>query len=284
MRKSNLCAAGMFTCLCLITMHAFSQATFNIWPGIAPGSESWKQKEQTIKNTPVGTVILNVVTPTLTVYLPEKDKATGTCMIIAPGGGCIALAMKATDELATRLSQKGIAAFVLKYRLQEKKGEGMPKDLNEDTACQYGIADAVQSIKFVRQHALEWGISPAKLGFLGFSAGGQIACEAMLQNDTSSRPDFVALIYGAPFASMPLISANLPPVFMTWAQDDSIAGYAMERFYKALVSAGYHPEAHIFNAGGHGFAINKQGTSSDHWIDELDYWMQAEGFEEKERK
>ncbi len=284
MRKNSLCTAALFTGLCFITMHAFSQATFNIWPAVAPGSENWTQKEQTIKNTPVGTVILNVVTPTLTVFLPEKDKATGTSVIIAPGGGCIALAMKSTDELAKWFREKGIAAFILKYRLQEKKEDGMPKDLNEDTACQYGIADALQSIKFVRQHASEWGISPAKIGLLGFSAGGMVASEAMLQNDTSLRPDFAALIYGAPFASMPVISRNLPPVFMAWAQDDSIAGYAMERFYKALTSAGYKPEAHIFSAGGHGFAANQQGTSSDHWIDELGYWMQAEGFEEKKSK
>ena len=105
----------------------------NIWAGVAPGSENWKQKEQTIKNTPVGTVILNVITPTFTAYFPERDKATGTCIIIAPGGACIALDMKSTEELAQRLTEKGIAAFVLKYRLQEKKEDEIPKDLNEDT-------------------------------------------------------------------------------------------------------------------------------------------------------
>jgi len=264
--------------LCLITADSFSQTNYNIWPGIAPGSEGWKQKEQTIKNTPVGTVILNVVTPTLTVYLPEKNKRTGTGIIIAPGGACIALAMKETEELTKELNEKGIAAFVLKYRLQEKKGDGIPKDLNEDTACQYGIADAMQSIKFVRQHASQWHISKDKIGFIGFSAGAMIASESMLQEDTT-RANFVGLIYGAPFASMPEIPASLPPVFMAWAQDDSTAGYAMERFYKALKTAGHKPEVHIYNSGGHGFALNKQGTTSDHWIDELNDWMAAEGFE-----
>jgi acetyl esterase/lipase len=280
MRLSNI---SMFAVFCFITVKAFSQ-TYNLWPGIAPGSENWKQKEQTINNTPVGTVILNVVTPTLTVYLPEKNKATGTGIIIAPGGACIALAMKSTDELAKTLQENGIAAFILKYRLQEKKEGGIPKDLNEDTACQYGIADAIQSLKFVRQHASEWGISLTKVGILGFSAGGMIASETVLIKDSSVRPDFAALIYGAPFASMPSIPANLPPVFMSWAQDDSIAANAMERFYKALLSAGHNPEAHIFNAGGHAFAAQKQGTSSDHWIDELNFWLQAVGFAKKESK
>lgn len=278
MRNNHSFQAAILAFFCFTAGHAFSQTTFNIWPGIAPGSENWKQKEQTIKNTPVGTVILNVVTPTLTAYLPDKGKATGTAVIIAPGGACIALAMKSTDELAAMLRERGVATFVLKYRLQEKKGDGMPKDLNEDTACQYAIADAIQTIKFIRQHASKWGISVDKIGIVGFSAGGMIASEAMIQKDTTDRPSFAALIYGAPFASMPVIPSSLPPVFMSWAQDDMEAGYAMDRFYKALISAGSKPEAHIFSAGGHAFAAKKQGTSSDYWADDFYRWMQAEGF------
>jgi len=280
-KKMCLSSRGIAVLLTLVSSTAFSQTTFHIWPGLAPGSENWQQKEQTIENTPVGTVILNVVTPALTVYLPEKTKANGTAMIIAPGGACIALVMKPADELAISLRDKGITAFVLKYRLQEKKQEGMPQDLNEDTACQYGIADAIQSMKYVREHASLWGISPSKIGFLGFSAGGMVASEVLLEKDTALRPDFVALVYGAPFSSMPLIPSNLPPVFMCWAQDDSVAGYAMDRFYKALVSAGDKPEAHIFNTGGHAFALKKQGTTSDHWMDELNYWLEATGFVKK---
>src|SRR5205085_12471624 len=102
----------------------------NIWPGVAPGSEHWTQKETTIENTPVGTVVMNVVTPTLTAYLPDRAKATGTGIIIAPGGAFVALAMslEATD-VAHWLQQRGIAAFVLKYRIVEKKGNGIP-DMN----------------------------------------------------------------------------------------------------------------------------------------------------------
>jgi acetyl esterase/lipase len=280
MRNNNKSIPAVFAFLCFISSHAVAQETFNIWPGVAPGSESWKQEEQTVKNTPVGTVVLNVVTPTLTAYLPDKSKATGTAVIIAPGGACIALAMKSTDELATSLSEKGIAAFILKYRLKEKKEQGIPKDLNEDTACQYGIADAVQSIKFVRRHASEWGIS--KIGILGFSAGGMIASEVVVQKDTAALPDFAAFIYGAPFASMPVIPSRLPPIFMCWAQDDEIAATTMQRFYKALILAGHKPEVHVFNAGGHAFAAKEQGTTSDHWADILYYWMQAEGFARKE--
>jgi acetyl esterase/lipase len=77
---------------------------------------------------------------------------------------------------------------------------------------------------------------------------------------------------------MPAIPADLPPVFMAWAQDDTLAANAVTRFYEALKTAGFKPEAHIFSAGGHGFGTRKQGTSSDHWIDEFYYWLEARGF------
>src|SRR3979409_1125182 len=122
--------------------------TVNVWPGVAPGSESWKQKEITIENTPVGTVIMDVVTPTLTVYLPDPGKATGTGVIIAPGGAFVALAitLEAVDA-AKWLQQRGIAAFVLKYRTIEKKFDGIPPGLDLDTAGRYGMADGIQALK-----------------------------------------------------------------------------------------------------------------------------------------
>src|SRR5436309_11977796 len=105
----------------------------NIWPGVAPGSENWTQKERAAENTPLGTVIFNVVTPTLTAYLPERAKATGAGVIIAPGGAFVALAVSLEGEdLARWLQERGIAAFVLKYRIVEKRGEGIPADLNMD--------------------------------------------------------------------------------------------------------------------------------------------------------
>ena len=118
-----------------------SPQTLNIWPGTAPGSEKWTQKEGAEK-TPIGSIVFNVVTPTLTVYLPEKTKATGTGVIVAPGGAFVRLAMDLEgNDVARWLQNKGIAAFVLKYRLMEKRQEGIPADLNMDKAGKYGIAD-----------------------------------------------------------------------------------------------------------------------------------------------
>ena len=251
--------------------------TIRIWPGVAPGSEHWTQKVTRVENTPVGTVVFNIVTPTLTAYLPDRAKATGTGVVIAPGGAFVALAvsLEGTD-LARWLQQRGIAAFLLEYRLVEKRGNGIP-DMNMDTAGRYGIADGIQALKVVRQHAGDWGVRPDRIGFIGFSAGAMVASGALLQSNASDRPNFVGLIYGAPFGAMPRIPANLPPTFMAWAQDDPVALAPVVRFADALVAAGNKPERHIYSRGGHGFGMKKQGTTSDHWIDEFYYWLQSLG-------
>ena len=96
--------------------------------GGGPGSENWTQTGESVENTPLGKVVFNVVTPTLTLYLPEKGKATGTGIIVAPGGSCVALAIEHEGtRVASGYRKKGIAAFVLKYRIPEKKGEGIPQ-------------------------------------------------------------------------------------------------------------------------------------------------------------
>jgi len=262
----------------LMTCPAGSQVV-NLWPGAAPGSEKWTQKEKIAENTPLGTVVFNVITPTLTAYLPERAKATGTGVIIAPGGAFVALAIDLEgNNVARWLQDKGIAAFVLKYRILEKRQEGIPAGMNMDEAGKYGIADGIQALKVVRQHAAEWGLSPDRVGIMGFSAGAMVTSGALLQQDAAARPSFAAMIYGGPFGAMPAIPAKLPPMFLAWAQDDPLALEPVVKFYGALTAAGHKPEAHIFSAGGHGFGMRKQGTSSDHWIDAFYDWLEAQGF------
>lgn len=251
--------------------------TVNIWPGVAPGSERWTQQERVIENTPVGTVIFNVVTPTLTAYLPDRAKATGTGIILAPGGAFVALAIDLeANTLARQLQERGIAAFVLKYRIIEKRTDGIPQ-MDQDTAARYGIADGIQALKVVRRHAAEWGVSPDRIGFMGFSAGAMVTSGTVLQSDSAARPNFAALIYGAPFGVMPAIPNNLPPLFLAWAQDDPIARDFESRLYDALLKTGQRPEVHIYTAGGHGFGTKRQGTSSDHWVDDFYNWLDAQG-------
>jgi len=274
-RKIFVGVLGIF--VALVSCCAAAQ-TLNIWPGVAPGSENWTQKETVAENTPVGTIINNVVTPTLTVYLPEKSKATGTGVIVAPGGACIALAIDHEGtKVAQWLQERGIAAFVLKYRLQAKKGDGIPPDLNMDEACKYGIADGIQAMKVVRGHAKEWGVSPDRVGFMGFSAGAMVTSGVLLQPDAAGRPAFAAPIYGGPFGVMPTIPKSLPLIFMAWAQDDDLVLEPVAKFLEALKAAGNKPEVHIYSAGKHGFGMKKQGTTSDHWIEEFYWWLEGQG-------
>ncbi len=266
-----------FIFLILCSGFAADSQVVKIWPGVAPGSEKWTQQEKSVENTPLGTVVFNVATPTLTAFLPDRAKATGTGVIIAPGGAFVALTIDLEGSNVARwLQERGIAAFVLKYRILEKHGEGIPPSLNMDEAGRYGIADGIQAIKVVRQHAAEWGLSPDRIGFLGFSAGAMVASGTVLQKDAVARPSFAAMIYGGPFGAMPAIPAKLPPMFLAWAQDDPQAREPVVKFYDALSAAGHRPEVHIFNAGGHGFGLKKQGTTSDHWIDEFYGWLEAQ--------
>jgi|SRR5581483_7681083 len=261
----------------------------NLWPGVAPGSEQWKQTETTLGSGPMQRIV-NVTTPTLTAYLPDPAKATGTAVIIAPGGGFIFLGTD-THEVAEWLAARGIAAFVLKYRTAQLEGQNEAQ-LNQAGAARfgaqlrdhaliaedgkYGIADGIQAIKVLRAHAAEWGISPDRIVFMGFSAGGMITEYTAVQQDVSARPNYAASIYGAPFP-VPPIPKDVPPFFMEMAQDDTLAGPQIVAFYDALKAAGYKPEFHIYSSGGHGWGMRKQGKSSDHWIDDLYYWLEAQG-------
>lgn len=265
-----------------------------LWPGVAPGSEKAEQKEQ-VTPFPSGkfNVVRNVVKPTLTVYLPEPAKATGTGVIIAPGGAFRILSMDAEGhDVARWLVERGIAAFVLKYRLVETPSSDTlmwTQFMIRMTAAKastagfvddakLGIADGVQALKVVRTRAKEWNIAADRVGFVGFSAGGMVASYTMLDSSAAARPNFVAPIYGAPLGEVPKIPSTLPPVFLAYASDDGLVAERVDAFYAALRQAGHRPELHIYHKGGHGFGMNKQGLSSDHWIDDLYHWMESLGY------
>ena len=259
----------------------------NVWPGVAPGSEQWKQPETALGPDR----IVNVSSPTLTVYLPDPSIATGTSVIIAPGGGFVWLSINSEGhDVAKWLAARGIAAIVLKYRLFQVEGQdaaqmgqaanaalgNVTRDRSRiDEYSKYGIADGIQAVKLVRAHAAEWRISPDRVVFMGFSAGAVLTSSVVLQSD--AHPNYAAPIYGGPFNDVPPIPQGLPPIFLAVAADDTGAGPLVSRFYDALRAAGYKPELHVFMSGGHGFGMRKQGKSSDHWIDEFYYWLDALG-------
>lgn len=264
----------LFMSVVLTAVFLVSQV-FSIWPGSAPGTPLNPPREQTFRNTPIGTVIQDVTQPTLTAFFPTRGGSIHTGVVVAPGGACIALTMDVDGTNVARwLQQHGVAAFVLKYRLLPKTGEGVPKDLNEDVACRNGMADAIQAVKVVRSHSREWNIEPTRVGVLGFSAGGMVVSSALLDRNAALRPNFAGLIYGAPFGVLPTVPHNLPPVFMAWAADDPVAAQAMRRFDRALTAAQDNVETHVYPSGGHAFGLKKQQLRSDRWIDEFLAWLQ----------
>lgn len=269
---------------------AITTKVINLWPGVAPGSEQWKQPETVLRFNGMESVV-NVTTPTLTAFLPDPSIATGTAIIIAPGGGFIGLSINSEGhDVAKWLVARGFVAIVLKYRTVQLEGHNDSERMQSGGARfaaqlrdhaligedgKYGVADGIQAVRVVRAHAGEWGISPDRIVLMGFSAGGMITELTAIQPD--ARPNYAPPIYGATFPAVPPIPQGLPPFFMAMAQDDTLAGPYIVAFYDALKTAGYKPEFHIYRSGGHGWGMRKQGTTSDHWIDEFYYWLQAQG-------
>ena len=246
------------------TTPAVAKRVINLWPGVAPGSEQWKQSETNLGSGGMETTA-NVNVPTLTVYLPDPAVATGTAIIIAPGGGFIGLSINSEGhDVAKWLVARGFAAIVLKYRTKQIEGKdaielgqsaraAFMAQLNNHALIaedgKYGVADGSQAVKVVRAHATEWGISPDRIVFTGFSAGGMITELTAIQSDVSARPNYAAPIYGATFPDVPSIPKEVPPFFMAMAQDDNLAGPYIVRFYEALKAARHNPEFHIYNHG-----------------------------------
>lgn len=139
------------------------------------------------------------------------------------------------------------------------------------------VADGLQAIKTVRANAGKWGVAPDRVLMVGFSAGGVVTSGAMLAENPAERPNYVGLIYGAPFGAAPSIPENTPPAFLAVAQDDPLAATPEIKFFNALRDAKANPELHVYRAGVHGFAMMPRKGTSDHWIDELYWWMESFG-------
>lgn len=276
---------------------------FTIWPGtgIPPGSEKWTWHEQTMQVPDFSTpnqMVRNVVVPTLTMFKPPAGTANGTAIIVAPGGAFHFLMMGHEGyDVAHWLTNLGVTAFVLKYRVQrtpendadmpaflEELGEKLPHpDPNEiDPPVAFPAAekarlsaeeDGRQAIRFLRQHATELGIDSNRIGIMGFSAGGGVAINAVLEHDSLSRPDFAAGIYPGYRIFTP-VPDDAPPLFIAIADDDkAVAPISSARLYEAWHKAGKSVELHIFASGRHGFGMLKQNLLSDPWIDLFKSWM-----------
>ncbi len=273
--------------------HANHNETIVLWPEGAPGTASWSQEEQEI-HAPAPylyKLVRNVTEPSLTVFLPDPQIATGTGVIVCPGGGLEVLAVEHEGtEVAQWLTARGIAAFMLKYRVIEtppREEDRLHQDRDPNRVerlkrlrREHGpiaLADGQQAVKIVRERATEWGLSSDRIGMMGFSAGGFVSAAVALANEAESRLDFVAPIYGALWQDL-IIPADAPPFFTVVANNDAIAAEPCVRLYSAWHAAGRSAEIHIYAQGGHGFGIRKQGLPCDSWIDRFGEWMQSQGF------
>jgi len=255
-----------------------------VWPGSPPGSESWNYEERETTG-PQDTMrrVSNVTRPTIAVYLPDASIATGTAVVICPGGGFRWLSVDNEGaDVARWLNSIGVAAFVLKYRvMRTEAGVEMERaKINEGRKIvePMALADGQQAMRLVRAHAGEWGISKDRIGIIGFSAGGLVASGVALQHDAESRPDFAAPIYpDIPENVTP--PADAAPLFLVHANDDkSVTPFEHSvRLYEAWKKAGVSAELHIYAQGGHGFGMRKRGLPVDTWPERFRDWLGAQG-------
>ena len=287
--------------LVLFFNQLFAQQTIPLYSGKIPNSLPTVNEEY----TPDQNVYFKVTQPSLDIYLPKQELANGTAIIIYPGGSYSGVWMKKQGtDVAKKLNESGITAFVLKYRIPDDK---TMKDKSIGP-----LQDAQQAIKMVREHAKEWNIDAGKIGIMGFSAGGHLAATAgthfnrsFIDNprNTSLRPDFMILVY-------PVISfidsithkdskANLigkhpqdslvhyysnefqvntqtPPSFIIHGENDNIVSVKNSiNFYQSLVRFSIPSGMHIFPKGEHGFFLE---PAHSNWFRYTLDWMQDNGW------
>jgi endo-1,4-beta-xylanase len=267
-----------------------------LWPGTAPGSEGKTSPEIVfIRHEPATAdtldvsfpVVSNINFPSLTPFLPAKDKATGAAVIVLPGGGFQFLPVDHEGyDLAKYLADHGIAAFVLKYRLARAPGSTYKVEVE-------GLMDTQRAIRLVRARAAEWGVDPHRVGVLGFSAGGQLCLLASTQYDKpvagsnddvdklDCRPDFQALIYpgGLNNPDRVPVTKDTPPSFLACTYTDRLTiSKNLAAFYLILKTAGVPAELHIYGSGGHGFGVRPTTRPSSTWPDRFVDWMRDRGY------
>jgi endo-1,4-beta-xylanase len=253
-----------FLCFTAISVAWAANPEVALWPKGAPGSEGKTAKETVETPNPSHsyTKVTQVHNPSLTVFLPPAEKATGAAVIIAPGGGHQFLNFdQEGTNVATYLNSIGVAGFVLKYRLARETDSTYKIE-------EHALSDMQRAIRLVRNRAEEWHVNPARIGIMGFSAGGEIAALAVTRFEAakadagdpvdqgSARPDFAALIYPGIRADGYTIPANTPPTFMLCADNDRGPATALSVLYPKLKAAGVQTEVHVYAIGGHGFGIN----------------------------
>jgi len=290
----------------LISSATFAQqsAPILLYPNGVPNSKP--APKDYVEETDKSSFLYGVTIPTIIPYFAPKDKANGAAVVICPGGGYIGLSMENEGtQIAAAFNKIGVTAFILKYRL--------PSDSVMVDQTIGPLQDAQRAIQLVRQRATEWGIDTARVGIIGFSAGGHLASTAATHFDKevienkkhiSLRPSFAVLVYpvitfgqwahvgskenligkNAPQALVDLysnekqVTPNTPPTFLVHAQDDGLVPVQNSlMFYDAMLKNNVKGEIHIYQSGGHGFGLHNKETKDD-WFSSLAKWMDGNGW------
>ena len=287
-------SACVLTATTLMAPSAFAQSVIPLYPGDAPGSPPQANQEKQYFSRAWNTeVVTNVSRPTLTVYKPTGGVSSGSAVIICPGGGFMALSIENEgNQAATYLAARGMTAFVLRYRLvptgddaTEEFGRLMQNDRARfdqmvAKAVPIAIADGMAAVAYVRRHAAEYGVSPDRVGIMGFSAGGGVTTGVAFQYKPESRPAFLGFIYpgGQEFGDAK-VPADAPPMFIAAATDDMLSLPAVSiALYQKWTTARAPAEIHMYARGGHGFGMRARNIPTDHWIDRFVDWLGLQGF------
>ena len=286
-----------------LTTGAFAQQEIRLYDGVAPGSEGVQDNERVTRG-PDGNIqsISGVVTPSITVYLPDAGKATGTAVILCSGGGLMSHSWGSdVINMARWLNERGIAAIGLKYRTRVMGGPGGPRmggggggmalsasvtefskitksNANPDTSesgvknIDNAINDALRAMEIVREHSTEWHIDPNKIGYLGFSAGGGVGIGATVRSDASHRPAFMATIYGPSLIDVD-VPENAPKLFIATRGDHHNVAAGLVSLYLDWKRAGANAEMHLYDDGTGPFGPDDPGNTSGTWRESFYRWL-----------
>lgn len=266
MRRRWFCLAGLLWSLGQV--EAAGPQLIVLRPDLPAGEEWYTPPSDNVHvKSPAEKWVRKVTQPVMEVY--PAAKPNGTAVIVAPGGGFTILAIEHEGrDVAKWLNERGVTAFVLRYRVGLDS-----REMSQKAA----VEDGILAVKTVRERAAEWELDAKRIGVMGFSAGGYLTVGAATQYTQASRPDFAIPIYAvAPEGYT--VPADAPPLFVAVAYDDNarMTGAAtglVDNWKKAKIPA----ELHVFSDGGHGFGMNKKGKACDVWTDLLEQWMSRMG-------
>jgi endo-1,4-beta-xylanase len=282
MNSANSILAGV---MLSVSLAAEVPPSVPLWPGVAPGSEGKTASETVVVSESGEQRVSTIHSPSITPYLPAKGTATGTGVLVIPGGGHRLLAI--THEgynVAEWLASRGIAAFVLKHRLAREEGSTYAIERES-------FADAQRAMRVIRSRAQEWQIDPSRLGALGFSAGGELVWQISARYDDGkpdatdpvdrqpSRPVFQALIYPGRSVDIQPTKESTPAFLAAAYNDRTDISEGLAEVYLRFKRAGAPAELHMYATGGHGFGLRSTNARpAGKWIVRFEEWLVDGGF------